>query len=175
MQIITTSKDISKVSSQCTVIPLFEKSKSKVYAQIDELSDGFLKKTVSHTAFVPEFKKHLVVHAPKARHKTIILVGLGTKAKFNRNRLNQIASIVAEQVVKLNLKSVLYCLSEINNSDLNEAWCLRQLALALHQACYRYTETRGSDKNKKSIWNVVLFKSLRKTLRQSKRSKKPMP
>ena len=149
MQIITTSKDISKLSSQCTVIPLFEKSKSKVYAQTDELSDGFLKKTVAHTAFVPEFKKHLVVHAPKTRHKTIILVGLGTKAKFNQNRLNQIASIVAEQVVALNLKSVLYCLSEITSDNLNEAWCLRQLALALHQACYRYTETRSADKNKK--------------------------
>ncbi len=149
MQIITTSKDISKLSSQCTVIPLFEKSKSKVYAQIDELSDGFLKKTVAHTDFVPKFKKHLIVHAPQTRHKTIILVGLGTKAKFNRNRLNQIASSVAEQVFKLNLKSVLYCLSEINSRSLNDAWCLRQLALALHQACYRYTTTRSSDKTKK--------------------------
>ena len=149
MQIITTSKDISKLYSQCTVIPLFEKSKSKVYAQIDELSDGFLKKTVAHTAFVPKFKKHLVLHAPQTRHKTIILVGLGTKAKFNQNRLNQIASIVGEQIVKLNLKSVLYCSAEITSDNLSEAWCLRQLALALHQACYRYTETRSSDKDKK--------------------------
>ena len=94
MQIITTSKDISKLYSQCTVIPLFEKSRSKVYAQIDEVSDGFLKKTVAHTTFVPKFKKHLVVHAPQTRHKTIILVGLGTKAKFNQNRLNQIASML---------------------------------------------------------------------------------
>ena len=149
MQIITTSKDISKLYSQCTVIPLFEKSKSKVYAQIDELSDGFLKKTVTHTAFVPKFKKHLVLHAPQTRHKTIILVGLGSKAKFNQNRLNQIASIVGEQIVKLNLKSVLYCSAEITSDNLSEAWCLRQLALALHQACYRYTETRSSDKDKK--------------------------
>ena len=149
MQIITNSKDISKLYSQCTVIPLFEKSKSKVYAQVDEVSEGFLKKTVAHTAFVPKFKKQLVVHAPQTRHKTIILVGLGTKAKFNQHRFNQIASSVAEQIVKLNLKSVLYCLPEISSGSLNHAWCLRQSAIALQRACYRYTATRNSDKDKK--------------------------
>ena len=148
MQIITTTKDISKLYSQCTVIPLFEKSKSKIFAQIDEASDGFLKKTVSHTAFVPKFKKHLVIHAPQIRHKTIILVGLGTKAKFDRNRLNQTAARIAAQIAALNLKSVLYCLPEMRVRGFDEPWCLRQLALALHQACYRYTATRSADKDK---------------------------
>ena len=163
MQIITTSKDISKLYSQCTVIPLFEKSRSKVYAQIDEVSDGFLKKTVAHTAFVPKFKKHLVVHAPQTRHKTIILVGLGTKAKFNQNRLHQTASGIAEQIIKLNPKSVLYCLPEINSNGLDDARCLRQSALAIHQACYRYTTTRNPDKAKKINLDRCTFQVLEET------------
>lgn len=148
MQIITTSKDISKLYSHCTVIPLFEKSKSKIFTQIDEASDGFLKKIVAHTDFKANFKKQLVVHAPHTRHKTIVLVGLGAKSKFNRERLNRIAPRIAAQVVALNLKSVLYCMSEMSNRNLDEAWCLRQLALALHQACYRYTATRSAAKDK---------------------------
>jgi len=132
------------------VIPLFEKGKSELFDALDKASDGFLKKTVSHMAFVPRFKKQLVIHAPQLRHKTVVLVGLGTQAKFSHERLNQIAPRVAEQVVALNLKSVLYCLPEIGSDDLSEAHCLRQLMLALHQACYRYTETRGAKQNKDS-------------------------
>ena len=148
MQITITAKDISKLYSQCTVIPLFERGKSEIFNRIDEASEGFLKKTVRHTAFVPKFKKQLVIHAPQIRHKTIILVGLGAKAKFDKNRLNQTASRIAAQVAELNLSSVLYCLPEIRTRSFDEPWCLRQLALALQQAFYRYTATRSLDKNK---------------------------
>ena len=148
MQFITTTKDISKLYSQCTVIPLFDRGKSKNFSAIDEISDGFLKKTIAHTAFVPKFKKCLVVHTPHTRHKTIILVGLGSKTKFNRNRLNQIAAQIAAQITALNPKSVLCCLSEMHTRGLDEALCLRQSALALHQTLYRYTTTRSHDKNK---------------------------
>ena len=165
MQIVTTSKDISKLYSQCTVIPLFEKSRSKIYTQIDEASDGLLKKTVSHTAFVPNFKKQLVVHAPQTRHKTVILVGLGTKAEFNQNRLNQITACIASQIVGLNPKSVLYCLSEMHSRNLDDAWCLRQSALALQQACYRYTATRSASKNKNQ--KIKLERCVFQTLEES--------
>jgi len=148
MQFITTSKDISKLYSQCTVIPLFDRGKSKVFTSLDEMSDGFLKKTVAHTAFVAKFKKHLVIHAPHTRHKTIILVGLGSRTEFNRSRLNQIAGRIAAQITAINPKSVLYCLSEMHTRSLDEALCLRQVALALHQALYRYTATRNSGKHK---------------------------
>ena len=148
MQIITTTKAIDKLYSPCTVIVLFEKTKSKIFTDLNEASDGFLKKTVAHTAFVPQFKKHLVIHAPQTRHKTVILVGLGRKNEFDSNRLNQITSYIAEQVTALNPKSVLYGLTEICTSGLDEAHCLRQLALALYQASYRYTATRSADTNK---------------------------
>lgn len=149
MQVSTTTKNISQLHSACTVIPLFEKTKSQLCAEIDKISDGFLSKAIKHAGFKPSFKNQLVVHTPHLRHKTIMLVGLGTKSELDTDKFNQLALHIATQVVTLNLDSVLYCFSNIRPRGSSEEWCLRQLALALHQTCYRYTRTKTS-KNKKS-------------------------
>ena len=149
MKVSTTTKSIKQLYSACTVIPIFEKGKSQQYAELNKMSNGFLEKSLKHAGFKPTFKKFLVIRTPQLRHKTVILVGLGARSELNSDKFNQIASTVAHQVVALGLESVLYCFAGIEPRASSEDWCLRQLALALYQTCYRYTHTK-TNKGKKS-------------------------
>ena len=147
MEITATATDPGKLSATCSIIPLFKRRRSRAFDAMDKATGGFLAKAARNSGFGADFNKTLVLHTRHARRKTIILVGLGKHGEWREQRFHRVAHTVARAAVALKPASVLYCFADAALKD--DYWSTRQLADALHHACYRYHATRGAIKGRK--------------------------
>ncbi len=151
MQITATSRNPGKLSSDCSIIPLYagrrSRGRSPAFDEIDDATDGFLSQASRNAGFSANFNETLVLHTPYPRHKAVILIGLGKKSAMRDDKFDRIARTAARTAVGLKPSSLLYCFSETGLKDPHRA--TRQLATALQYSCYRYLATRGATKGKK--------------------------
>ena len=147
MEITATTKEPGELSAACTIIPLFKRGHSRAFDAMDERTRGFLSQAVRNAGFTPDFGKTLVLHTPHMRRKAVILAGLGKKNEWREQRFHRIAHITARAAVALRPASIVYCFADAALRD--DYWSTRQLAVALHHACYRYRATRAAVKGRK--------------------------
>jgi leucyl aminopeptidase len=85
---------------------------------------------------------------PGLQAPRVLVIGLGEQAKFGVPQYIKAVGDAARALRTGPVKSALFTLSELTVGDRDNAWNIRQAAIATAHACYRYTATLGA-KNKK--------------------------
>ena len=140
MQLTTTSRKISLLSSACTIVPLFKGRRPPSYRALDEAIDSFLERAVRQAGFKAACGKTLILHAPDSRHRIIIVAGLGEASKLDRMKFTQSARSCACAAAAFEPRNILFCFDDIGTATA-KAWHLRTLAVEIQNAYYRYDKT----------------------------------
>ena len=140
MQITTTSKKISSLTSACAVVPLFKRRLTPSYRAIDEASDRFISKAVKQAGFTAACGKILTLHIPDYDHRIVIIVGLGEASKLDRMKFIRATRNCAKAIAEIKPRNILLCFDDIG-SKATKINHLRTLALEVQNAYYRYVTT----------------------------------
>ncbi len=140
MQITTTSKKISSLTSACTVVPLFKGRRPPSYRALDEASGGLVDKAVKQAKFKGACARTLTLHLPDSRHRIVIVTGLGEAGKLDRAKFARAAHAAAKAATALEPRNVLFCFDDVGTAAAKPGY-LRALALEIQNACYRYVAT----------------------------------
>ncbi len=170
MQFTITSKAPDQVSSACFIIPMFEKQRDIADKVADKKSREQLDKIIEQSGFDGQLEKHLLAHTPESRHKAIMLVGLGKKSEWNQSLCGRAGKAASEHIMAMDPQNILIDFSGVASEEFSEADAVRQFALALRHASYRYDETKKATKPK--LQKCALYSSadagaLRQTLREA--------
>ena len=168
MKISTSSKDITKLKSDCVIVPLFKKGATKSdrsnYEIINQYTNKFLERIVEQEKFTGEYNKTLTVHLPDYGHRKVIIIGLGKHSELDRIKFIKLARTCAATVLSMNVKQILYMFNGVMAKTISEDWILRTLALELQNASYQFTTTFGKKPAKKTIESCVFHTHLDNTL-----------
>ena len=142
-----TFKDISEqnINADILIIPLFENPPSEIYADLDALIGGIIKRVIESKEFTGKSKQLLRLHVNNIGVGRIILLGLGDKSKVSAETLRRAGSKVFAYIEGLNITHA--ALSTRVFKDLN-------ISKAKHSPLYYFFEGGFL-----SIYNFVKFKS----------------
>ncbi|MBS0430847.1 MAG: leucyl aminopeptidase [Proteobacteria bacterium] len=126
----------------CAVVGLFDAQPSGAAAAIDRAGGGVLARLREGSDFTGKPGSTLVLHGvPGVRAPRVLLVGLGNKADFDALAYQRACQEAGKALKNLPVESALVCLPECEVRGRDAAWRVRACALAIDQACYRYTAT----------------------------------
>lgn len=170
MQFTITSKAPNQISSDCFIIPVFERQRGIRDKVTDEKNRDRLDKIIRQSGFGGQLERHLLVHTPEARHKAIMLVGLGKKSKWNQSLCGRAVKAASRQIMTLDPRNILLDFSAVAAGKFSEVDAVRQFILALQHENYRYDKTKKASKSKLQTCTVcssVNVNKLRQALREA--------
>jgi leucyl aminopeptidase len=140
------------LDTACLVIGAFENgSLQGSAALIDRACDGALQALIKSGDINTDWKETTLLHGLQGlKAKRILVVGCGEIEKFTRLRYDSVCSSAGAFLRDHASTSVHICLHEIAAGDTTDYWRLRQAAVNLARANYRYTTTKRpkDDENK---------------------------
>ncbi|MEW5744366.1 MAG: leucyl aminopeptidase [Nitrospirota bacterium] len=89
MEIVTKNIAEETVRADALVLPFFESSSPDVYASLDELIGGLIRKVVAAKEFTGRHAQVSLLHVPSINAERILLVGLGKQQDLSPERLRQ--------------------------------------------------------------------------------------
>ena len=150
----------TEIATPCLVIGVFEKSALHGSAKlIDQASNGALQELIDSEDIGTGWKDTTMLHGlAGVAAKRILVVGCGEAEDFCAVRYDKICTSAGEFLREHTTTSAHICLHEIITDKMenelsattegpglsNPAWRLRQAALNLSRANYRYTATKAS-------------------------------
>ena len=112
-------------------------------AAVDEASGGRLSRMISDRDIAASSGKMTLLHdLPGVSARRILLVGFGKRDKLDRSSFNRGCLAAGKYLRDHPLTECHVCLHEITAEAFGAEWSLRQAALALGRANYRYTATK---------------------------------
>ncbi|MGQ0506993.1 MAG: leucyl aminopeptidase [Myxococcaceae bacterium] len=140
--------DIRKATGDLLVIPLFDsevtgKEQHASLAAADAALKGILLSAATEEGFKAKPDQSLLLHTHgKLKVNRVLLLGLGSKSKFESEALRLAAGRAAKTAQKLKLKALAFCLPA--TSDLEA--CVRAAAEGLLLGAYRFDRYRTTQK-----------------------------
>ena len=140
----------AEASTDCVVVGLFaDNSLSPAAAAIDAASGGKLNALILRGDASGKTGKTTLLHdLPGVSAARVLVIGLGDKAKFGVPQYLKAIADATRALKTGNVKRALLTLPELAVNGRDQAWNIRQAAIAADHAMYRYTATLGA-KNKK--------------------------
>lgn len=135
--------------TDCLVIGILEDTELTGSAKlIDDASNGALARLIKSGDVSSDWKDTTLLHGLEgASAKRILVMGFGEPEKFNRVRYDQTCSSAGSFLRDHVTTSAHICLHEIELDDADNGsdfhWRLRQAAVNLDRANYRYTATKA--------------------------------
>jgi len=144
MRLSLTDAEITNIKSPCIVIGVTEGGPLSASAvSLDEASGGMISRMVENRDITSSIGKTTFIHSPDGViADRILVVGFGKIEKLNRSRFDRACLAAGKALRDHPLTSCHVCVHEIAFDDAGFAWKLRQAALAIHRANYRYTATK---------------------------------
>lgn len=144
MQLLLDNSPLISLATPCLVIGVTEDGEfSPAAAAVDDASGGRLRQMFDSRDATPLFRKTTLVHGmPGIRAERILVVGFGKPDKLTRSRFDQACRAAGRVLRDHPLTECHVCLHEVPVAGTTEGWRLRQAALALQNANYRYTATK---------------------------------
>ena len=149
----------TEIDTACLVIGIFEKTPLKGSARlIDQASGGALQQLIESGDVSSDWKDTTLLHGlDGVVAKRILVMGYGEIKKFDPVRFDLVCMRAGEFLREHVTTSAHICLNELAASDMentaneagankklgDEAWRLRQVAVNLSRANYRYTATKA--------------------------------
>jgi len=140
------------IESACVVIGVFANAPLQGSAAlIDRACDGALQALIKSGDINTDWKETTLLHGLRGlKAQRILVVGCGEIEKFTSIRYDNVCSSAGAFLRDHASTSAHICLHEIAAGDTTEYWRLRQAAVNLARANYRYTTTKQpkDDENK---------------------------
>ena len=143
------------LETACLVIGAFENAPLHGSAElVDQASSGALQQLIKSGDVGTDWKETTLLHGLKGVNaQRILVLGCGDIEKFDRLRYDKVCSSAGVFLRDHVTTSAHICLHEIEVSQTTDSWRLRQVAVNLERANYRYTATKApkDDDNKPLI------------------------
>jgi leucyl aminopeptidase len=135
----------AKLETTCLVIGIFADKPLQGSAKlIDQASHGALQRLVKRGDIETDWKNTTLLHGlDGVAAERILVMGFGESEKLNAVRFDNICTAAGAFLRDHATTSAHFCLSEIEVSNRNEHWRLRQTAVNIDRANYRYTATKA--------------------------------
>jgi len=133
------------LETSCLVIGAFENAPLHASAElIDKASSGALQQLIKSGDVSTDWKDTTLLHGLSGVNaKRILILGCGVIEKFNKQRYDSVCSSAGAFLRDHATTSAHVCLNEIEVSKTTNYWRLRQSAVNLERANYRYTATKA--------------------------------
>jgi leucyl aminopeptidase len=133
------------LETACLVIGAFENAPLHGSAKlVDQASSGALQQLINSGDVSTDWKDTTLLHGLNGvKASRILVLGCGEIKKFNKLRYDSVCSSAGVFLRDHATTSAHICLHEIEVSQTTEAWRLRQAAINLERANYRYTATKA--------------------------------
>jgi len=144
MNLSLTDAAAPTIKSPCLVLGVCEGgSLSPSAAAVDQASGGMIGRMLESRDIAVSLGKTTFLHKLEGvAADRVLVVGFGKLQKLNRSRFDR-ACLAAGKVLRNHpLTACHICLHEVAFGTASFSWKLRQAALAIHRANYRYTATK---------------------------------
>jgi leucyl aminopeptidase len=148
--------DAALANTACAVVPVFSKKTLSLAAeQIDKAGGGLIGDTLKLGDFTANRGQSRLLPGAGAA-KRVILIGCGSKAKFDRAAARQFiqASYLALNATQAR-DAIIYC-GDLELSDGDSNWFLHTLASQITAESYRYSETVAKPKSALATTKIVI-------------------
>ena len=139
------------LTADCLVVGAFaDKSLTPSASALDEASGGRLRALIERGDVSGKTGKTALLHdLPGVTAARVLVVGLGEVAKFGVPQYLKAVGDAARALKSGPIAHAVLTLTEVEVKGRSPGWNLRQAAIAVDHACYRYTATLGEkSKNK---------------------------
>ncbi|MFK8048207.1 MAG: leucyl aminopeptidase [Halioglobus sp.] len=139
--------DAAKATTACAVVPIFgSKGLSEAAKQMDKASSGAVLSALKLGDFTAA-KGETLMLAGVGAAKRLLLVGCGSKGKFDRNAARKFIQSTYSALNGTQAKDAIIYIGDLVPSDGDTSWMLSTLARQLTSASYRYSETLAKPKS----------------------------
>jgi len=144
MNLSLTEVSAPHVETPCVVIGVTEGGAlSASAAAIDKASGGTIQRMLGSRDIATAIGKMTFLHKLEGvTAERVLVVGFGKLKKLSRSRFDRACLAAGKALRNHPLTACHICLHEVEFGDAGFAWKLRQAALAIHRANYRYTATK---------------------------------
>jgi len=144
-----TNKAVPEIESPCIVIGVTEGgSLSPAAAGLDKASGGAIQRLLDSKDVATSLGKSTFLHELKGvAAKRILVIGFGKQKKLDRARYDRACLAAGKTLRDHPITDCHVCLHELEIAGSGFAWKLRQAALAIYRANYRYIATKPIKSN----------------------------
>ncbi len=145
MKFILNTAPVPELETACLVVGIFEKTPLQGSAKlIDKASDGALQQLIESGDIDPFWKHTTMLHGLEGVNaKRILVVGCGEPEKFSAVRYDNVCTSAGVFLRDHATTSAHICLHELKAGETDLQWRVRQAAVNLDRANYRYTATKA--------------------------------
>jgi len=145
MKFTLDSTPAAEIETACLVIGVFEETALQGSAKlIDQASDGALQQLIDSGDVDPFWKHTTMLHGLEGvTAKRILVVGCGEPEKFSAVRYDNVCTSAGAFLRDHATTSTHICLHELKADETELQWRIRQAAVNLDRANYRYTATKA--------------------------------
>jgi len=149
MKYVLENTDVTRMETPCLVIGVFENASLLQSAErIDEACSGGLQDLIGSGDIDREWKSATLLHGLEGvAAKRVLVMGCGETEKFSRERYDEVCHAAGTFLRKHAVDAAHVCLNELPAGESSAHWRLRQAALTLDRANYRYTATKAPKKS----------------------------
>ncbi len=135
----------AELETACLVVGIFEQTPLQGSAKlIDKASDGALQQLIESGDIDPFWKHTTMLHGLEGVNaKRILVVGCGEPEKFSAVRYDNVCTSAGAFLRDHATTSAHICLHELEAGETELQWRVRQAAVNLDRANYRYTATKA--------------------------------
>ena len=129
----------------CLVLAVHEVSRlTDMASEIDQISDGYLQKTIKRSAFAGKFGQSLLLFdVPNINQASVILMGCGKATELDGGKFRKLASSTAKALLDSGAKEANICLSLVDVVERDLGWKVRHLVAAIANQIYRFEQLKS--------------------------------
>ena len=144
MKLSLTDSATQNIESPCIVIGVIEGGAlSPSAAALDKASGGSISQMLENRDIAVSHGKTTFLHRVEGiSAERVLVVGFGKLKKLNRSRFDGACLAAGKALRNHPLTACHICLHEVEFGEAGFSWKLRQAALAIYRANYRYTATK---------------------------------
>lgn len=145
MNFTLNNKATAQIDTDCLVIGLFEDTALQgSAAAVDQACDGTLRDLIESGDIETGWKDVTLLHRlGGVAAKRVLVIGCGEPEKFTPARFDGVCAKAGAFLRDHAASTAHICLHELTAGNKDPYWRLRQAAVALHRANYKYTATKA--------------------------------
>lgn len=149
MQFELTTTDLSSpIATDCWVIPVFEKQPLPTITQaVDNLSNNALSRRIKAGDVTGKRNSSVMLYdVPGIPSERVLLIGCGDQPSLKPHQFCELIKSIAPILLQTNAKTAMLVLADIDVSDRDEVWKLKQVVQALRHKAYRFEGLKSQSK-----------------------------
>lgn len=154
--------NLDEVATDCLVVPVTGKTsalkqlKSPLLKQLDKLTKGTILQALTQDDLAAKAGKYLLIPAPQGlKAKRLLLVHAGNTHKLKAKDAASLTDGIASALSTMKAHSATITFKELQLAEQSTEWLVRQTALALEAAIYRFTACKGEQDKDQPVLDTI--------------------